>query len=75
MEKIIFFMIALLFGFIIGWIIADIILLTKTSGELYLVDDTMYLNISKEDVIKFKNNHYISLKVKRRNFSGFNDDK
>lgn len=72
---ILFFFIAFFFGNLFGCVLTNIILYRKSSGELYLVDDTMYLNISKEDVIKFKNNHYISLKVKRRNFSGFNDDK
>lgn len=39
-----------------------------------MYDDNMYLNINKEDINNFEDGKFVMLRIKRKNFKGFNEE-
>lgn len=67
------YLIIFLIGFVCGWLIHMAFRMNKCEGEVILYDDTMYLNITEKDLNHFKDNHFVTLWCKRRNFSPHNE--
>ena len=70
---IVFFIIAI--GCIVaGYFLSEFRNIKKCSGEIIMYDDNMYLNINKEDINNFEDGKFVMLRIKRKNFKGFNEE-
>ena len=57
-----------------GYFLGEFINIKKCSGEIIMYDDNMYLNINKEDINNFEDGKFVMLRIKRKNFKGFNEE-
>ena len=70
---IVFFIIAI--GCVVaGYFLSEFINIKKCSGEIIMYDDNIYLNINKEDINNFEDDKFVMLRIKRKNFKGFNEE-
>lgn len=58
---------------LLGWCAAWYTLIKTCDGSIIFRDDEIYLSLSEEDAKKIEKASYVTIKIKRRNFSGFND--
>ena len=70
---IVFFIIAI--GCVVaGYFLCEFRNIKKCSGEIIMYDDNIYLNINKEDINNFEDGKFVMLRIKRKNFKGFNEE-
>lgn len=70
---IVFFIIAI--GCVVaGYFLSEFINIKKCSGEIIMYDDNIYLNINKENINNFEDGKFVMLRIKRKNFKGFNEE-
>lgn len=56
-----------------GFKIHEVINVKKSAGEIVMDEDAIYLNVFREEINEYQNGNFVILRVKRRNFSGFNE--
>lgn len=57
---------------LLGWCAAWYTLIKTCDGSIILRDDEIYLSLTNEDAKKLEKAAYATIRIKRKNFSGFN---
>lgn len=63
-----------IFGAVMGWLLFSFRIQVQTDGYILLYEDQMYLNLSKDDIVKLSKSDYATLNIKRANFKPYIDN-